>query len=73
MSETKTLDVRGLSCPEPAMLTRQALMSLGRGMLTVLTDSATSCNNIERTARLAGWVVETARDDYQTYRVTLTK
>jgi TusA-related sulfurtransferase len=69
----KTLDVRGLSCPEPAMLTREALIELGKGTLVVLTDSATSRNNIERTGKLAGWSVEITQDDEQTYRIKLTK
>ncbi len=73
MSAMKTLDVRGLSCPEPAMLTREALIELGKGTLVVLTDSATSRNNIERTGKLAGWSVEITQDDEQTYRIKLTK
>ncbi len=73
MTENTTLDVRGLSCPEPAMLTRQALAAQKEGALVVLTDSSTSKGNIERTAKLAGWKAETSQDADQTYRVTLTK
>jgi len=73
MSEKKTLDVRGLSCPEPAMLTREALIKLVKGTLIVLTDSATSRNNIERTGKLAGWSIEITQDEEQTYRIKLTK
>jgi len=42
MKEPKTLDVRGLSCPEPAMLTREALIAIGSGTLVVISDSFTS-------------------------------
>lgn len=73
MTENKTLDVRGLSCPEPAMLTRQALAAQKEGAIVVLTDSSTSKGNIERTAMLAGWKAETSQDADQTYRVILTK
>ncbi len=73
MSDPKTLDARGLSCPEPAMLTREALLALGSGTLVVLTDSFTSRTNIERTGKLAGWKAEITQDADQTYRVTLTK
>jgi TusA-related sulfurtransferase len=72
MTETKTLDVRGLSCPEPAMLTREALIALGKGTLVVLSDSFTSRANIERTAKMAGWSVEVSEEG-ETYRITLTK
>lgn len=73
MSEVKTIDARGLSCPEPAMLTRQALMSLGKGKLIVLSDSFTSRTNIERTGKLAGWTAEVSQDADETYRIVLTK
>jgi len=73
MIETKTLDVRGLSCPEPAMLTREALFALGSGTLTVLSDSFTSRTNIERTGNRIGWKAEVNQDDDETYRITLTK
>lgn len=73
MSEVKTIDARGLSCPEPAMLTRQALISLGKGKLIVLSDSFTSRTNIERTGKLAGWTAEVSQDADETYRIVLTK
>ena len=79
MSDPKTLDARGLSCPEPAMLTREALIALGSGTLIVLTDSYTSRTNIERAGKLAGWKAEISQDaddtltGTSTYRITLTK
>ena len=73
MSEVKTIDARGLSCPEPAMLTRQALISLGKGKLIVLSDSFTSRTNIARTGKLAGWTAEVSQDADETYRIVLTK
>ncbi len=73
MTSAKILDVRGLSCPEPAMLTREALLSLGKGNLIVLSDSATSCHNIERTGKLAGWKAEVTDEGDHSYRITLTK
>ena len=81
MSEPKTIDARGLSCPEPALLTREALLSLGKGKLVILSDSHTSRTNIERTGKLAGWKAEISQDADEpfaraqgtTYRITLTK
>lgn len=73
MSDDKIIDARGLSCPEPAMLTRQALLSMGKGKLVVLSDSLTTRNNIERTGKLAGWKVDVCQDADETYRITMTK
>jgi len=68
-----TVDARGLSCPEPALMTRQALLTAGEGAVVVLVDAATARDNVARTAELAGWqaVVETQIDG--SYRLMLTK
>lgn len=73
MTQIKTLDVRGLSCPEPAMLTREKLIDLGSGTLIVLSDSFASRTNIERTGNKIGWQADVTQDDNETYRITLTK
>lgn len=57
MSEVKTLDARGLSCPEPALRTRQAIQKLDKGTLEVLVDTGTARENVSRLARNAGWAV----------------
>lgn len=48
----KTVDVTGLSCPEPVVRTRAALEKLAAGeQLQVLVDTATARENVLRTAR----------------------
>lgn len=69
----KTLDVRGLSCPEPAMQTRFALKEMGQGTLVVLTDAVTARNNVTRTAEQAGWKVEVVQEADDSFRLTITK
>lgn len=44
----KTLDVRGLSCPEPVILVKQAVAQPDAFPLTVLSDSIIPVNNILR-------------------------
>ncbi len=67
MDKNVTLDVRGLSCPQPAFLAKQALSKLDRGVLEVLLDSATSRDNVSRIARNAGWSIreETTPDGFR--------
>ena len=49
---SNTLDARGYSCPEPVIMTKNAL---AKGTpLTVLVDSMTPVNNITRFATNAG-------------------
>lgn len=51
----KTIDARGLSCPQPAFMTKEALAEMRAGELEVLVDCETSRDNVSRCARNAGW------------------
>lgn len=57
MTDVKTVDARGLSCPQPAMLARQAIQKLEKGTVEVLVDSSTSRENVSRLAKNSGWAV----------------
>ncbi len=48
-----TVDARGLSCPQPVILTRQAIAA-GEFPIEVLVDTATSRDNVSRAAQRAG-------------------
>ena len=50
----KTIDARGLSCPEPVILTRQAMMS-GEAAYEVIVDNNTSKENVTRYAQHQGY------------------
>ena len=54
---TKSVDVRGLSCPQPILLAKRAMDEAKSGTIEVLADSSTAIENVERTARKAGWTV----------------
>ena len=72
MEKNMTLDVRGLSCPQPALLAKQALSKTDCGALEVLLDSATSRDNVSRIARKAGWSIK-EEDIPDGFRLVLTK
>jgi len=73
MTEIKTVDARGLSCPQPAMLARQAIQKLGKGTVEVLVDSGTARENVSRLARNAGWIVTVEEQPEGSYRIVLNK
>lgn len=52
------IDCRGLACPEPVVVTKQALDELKEGEMIVIVDNASSCNNVERFAQSQGCPVE---------------
>lgn len=58
MTESMTLDARGLSCPQPVLETKRAIEKVKDGTLIVLVDTATSRENVKRFAENAGWQVE---------------
>jgi len=55
---TKTVDARGLSCPQPVIMTRNAVKSLEGGEVTVLVDTMTQVQNVTRSAQKLGWDVD---------------
>ncbi len=73
MTEIKTVDARGLSCPQPVMLARQAIQKLDKGTVEVLVDSGTARENVSRLARNAGWTVTVEEQPEGSYRIVLNK
>ena len=60
------IDARGLSCPQPVILTNRKIQEMRKGVFEILVDSDTSRENISRLAQQTGWNVEVKRenDDY---------
>ncbi len=67
-----SVDARGLSCPQPVLLARQKMQSLGRGAFEVKVDTDTARENIIRLAQKEGWAVE-IREAGREYVLVLTK
>ncbi len=69
---SKLVDARGLSCPQPILLTRNALQKVGHGRVEVIVDTETSRDNCMRAARREGWRVEVLEEGDE-YRLILTR
>ena len=67
------VDARGLSCPQPVLLTMEKLKTLNQGELVVLVDTDTSRENVSRAAASLGWQVKTVQPEGDEYRITLQK
>ena len=66
MSESNIVNACGLSCPQPAMLARQALQKLSKGTVEVIVDNSTARENVSRIAKTLGWevnIIERSEDD----------
>ncbi|MBN1427003.1 MAG: sulfurtransferase TusA family protein [Anaerolineae bacterium] len=69
----KTIDVCGLSCPEPVIRVREALKTLDEGeQLEVLVETVTSRENIHRMAESKGWTVSIVETEGG-FRLTIGK
>ena len=67
----KQLDARGLSCPEPVLLIRQAMQS-GDACYEMVVDNPTSRENVTRYAEHQGYTV-TVKQEGGDYTLTMQK
>lgn len=70
---SKIVDARGLSCPQPVMMTLDEISKINKGQLVILVDTDTSRENVTRAARTLGWQVSDIQPEGVGYRITITK
>ena len=73
MSEPITADASGLSCPQPVLMTRQALKKAGSGTVIILVDTGTSRDNCSRVATKAGWSASAQDRAEGGYRLVMSR
>jgi tRNA 2-thiouridine synthesizing protein A len=66
-----TVDARGLSCPQPVILTRNAIKT-GEFPIEVLVETVTSRENVRRAAEKLGCTVQ-VEELGDEFKLTLTK
>jgi TusA-related sulfurtransferase len=59
---TDRVDARGLSCPQPVVLTKNKMRKMGKGTFEVIVETGTSRDNITRLANHEGWNIEVKED-----------
>ena len=67
----KTVDARGLSCPEPVIMTKNALAGKERSY-TILVDNVTAKENVTRFATHQGYQVS-CKEDGEDFVLTVRK
>lgn len=68
----KTIDARGLLCPEPVLLTKKVIEREPDGTVDVLVDNIAAKENVTRFAENKGWKVSITPRENE-YLLTLTK
>lgn len=67
------VDARGLSCPQPVLMTLDEIKNLSRGEIVVIVDTDTSKENVSRAAKRQGWEVTDIKPEGEGYRITIRK
>jgi tRNA 2-thiouridine synthesizing protein A len=73
MNQSEIVDARGLSCPQPVVLTTKAMKGITGGTIEVLVDSGTAIDNVSRYGRNSGWAVSVEPGPDGSTRVLLKK
>ena len=68
----ETVDVRGLSCPQPVLDTLAKIKEVGSGVIEILVDSEASEENTTRAVQAKGWRVTAVSDEGDHHKLTIT-
>jgi len=68
-----TVDARGLSCPQPVLMTMDEIKAMGKGEIIIQVDTDTSKENVSRAAESQGWQVSDVQEEGEGYRVTIKR
>ena len=67
------VDARGLSCPQPVLMTMDEMKKVGQGEITIMVDTETSRENVSRAAESRGWQVREVQEEGEGFRLTIEK
>jgi tRNA 2-thiouridine synthesizing protein A len=67
------VDARGLSCPQPVLMTMNEMKEGSGDEIVVLVDSETSRENVSRAAVSRGWAVKDIVTEGVEFRLTIVK
>ena len=67
------VDARGLSCPQPVLMTLDQIKKMEKGEIEVLVDTDTSKENVSRAAESQGWQIKAAEDSDEGYKIVINK
>jgi len=67
------VDARGLSCPQPVLMTMDEIKEASQGEIEILVDTDTSKENVSRAATSQGWQVKNVKEEGEGYRITIVR
>jgi len=67
------VDAKGLSCPQPVLLTLEEIKKANSDEITVLVDTNASKENVIRAVESRGWRSEEVQEVEDGYKISLRK
>ncbi|WP_028575073.1 sulfurtransferase TusA family protein [Desulfonatronovibrio hydrogenovorans] len=67
------VDARGLACPQPVLLTMEAIKTTGEPEIEILVDNQASRENVSRAAASQGWTVTESDQSGEDFRLLIKK
>ncbi len=67
------VDARGLSCPQPVLMTLEEIKKSAKGEIEVLVDTDTSKENVSRAVESQKWQIKEIREEGEGYRIKIRK
>lgn len=67
------VDAKGLSCPQPVILTLKKIKNVNSNEIIVLVDTNTSKENVIRAGESEGWKSEEIQEVDDGYKIILRK
>ena len=68
-----TVDARGLSCPQPVLMTMDEMKKVNKGKIMILVDTNASKENVSRSAESQGWQVKDLQTEVSGYKITIER
>lgn len=69
----KIVDARGLSCPQPVIMTLDGIKTAKEDKIVIMVDTDTAKENVCRAATAQGWAVAEIQPEDDGYRITIRK
>ena len=67
------VDARGLSCPQPVLMTIDEIKAGKTSEIEIIVDTETSKENVSRAATSQGWKVTDVSEEGNEYKITIRK
>jgi len=69
----KTVDARGLSCPQPVLMTLDEIKEGSADEIIVIVDNDASKENVSRAAKSRGWKIADINEEEGVFNITIRK